>query len=133
MIPALFALPMAEGIVGQVIDSLTSPSSNAAPAPQPAFTPALNSATSAQPPVTAPTSSSGTMRADEWSQMADTDIKNWASSLAGRHVDVTDASGRTISGTVNSVQASGNSYELNIGGHLVTLSSLKQISWSPSV
>ncbi len=135
MIPALLALPMVEGVVGQVLDTF-SPS----PTPTPALSPATGSAFSpvlarAASAVSLPDSNSpvGTMRADQWSQMNGTDLQTWAKSLSGRHVDATDATGRTISGVVNGAQVTGNNLEINIGGHVVSLSSLKQISWSPSV
>jgi hypothetical protein len=75
----------------------------------------------------------GTMRAEQWNRMGNSDVKSWVSSLAGRHVNATEASGRTISGVVNGVQQVGDALALNIGGHLVSLSQLQQISWSPAI
>jgi hypothetical protein len=72
------------------------------------------------------------MRSDQWNQMGSSDVKSWATSLTGKHVNATDETGRTISGLVSGMQQLGNTLALNIGGHLVSLSQLKQISWSPS-
>lgn len=137
MIPALLAIPVVQDVVGQVMNTF-APAPTAPPAPAPAFTPALNNATSAAttlPNTTLPntTSPSGILRADQWNQLSPSGVTSWAKGLAGRHVDATDATGRTISGVVTGVQPSGNTLDLNIGGHIVSLSSLKQISWSPSV
>jgi hypothetical protein len=71
------------------------------------------------------------MHADDWNQMSATDLQSWMNSLSGRHVDITDNAGQTISGVVSGVQLQGTP-PLNVGGHLVSLSQLKQISWSPS-
>ena len=134
MIPALLAIPMVEGLVGQVVNTFAPASATPSAAPSQSFTPALNQATaaaSAAPSV--PTTPTGTLRADQWNQMSSDDMKTLGTSLSGRHVDATDDSGRTISGTVSSAQVSGNTLQLNIGGHLVALSNLKQISWSPAV
>jgi hypothetical protein len=116
-----------EGVVGQVMNCLTP----SAPAAAPSFNPYLNrAATAPQPSSTA--SPTGTMRADQWNQMGNSDVQSWMKSLAGRHVDATDESGRTISGLVSGMQQVGSTLALNIGGHLVSLSQLKQITWSPS-
>jgi hypothetical protein len=136
MIPAILAAPMVEGVVGGVIGGVMnafSPSEPTAPLPttNSSFSSSLNQAATA--PSSAPLSSTGIMHSSEWNQMGSADIKSWAQGLAGRHVDATDASGRTISGQVNGMQMMGGVPALNIGGHLVSLSQLKQISWSPSV
>ena len=131
MIAALLAAPIVQGAVGQVM-SCFAPSSPAAPASASAsFNPYLTQATAA-PQLSPGSSPIGTMRADQWSQMKNSDVQSWMKSLAGRHVDATDESGRTISGVVGGMQQMGNTLALNIGGHLVSLSQLKQISWSPS-
>ena len=134
MIPALLAAPMVEGVIGNVVGQVMNcfaPSTPPPTAAAPSFSPYLRSASAAAP--TSPGSSpTGTMRADQWNQMSSTDAQSWMKSLAGRHVDATDESGRTISGLVGGVQQIGNTLALNIGGHLVSLSQLKQISWSPS-
>jgi hypothetical protein len=109
-----------------------APSTHQASTPAPAFNPYLASAsktTQASPAASA----TGTMRADQWSQMGKTDVQNWINGLTGKHVDATDATGRTISGMVSGMQQLGNTVALNVGGHLVSLSQLKQISWSPAV
>lgn len=136
MIPALLAVPVVQGVVGGVVGSVmncfapSTPAASASTSP-PSFTPYFNSAATApQPfPLTSPT---GTMRADQWSQMGNSDVKSWITSLTGKHVNATDETGRTISGLVSGMQQLGNTLALNIGGHLVSLSQLKQISWSPS-
>lgn len=137
MIPALLAVPIVQGVVGGVVGSVAnvfSPPAPAAPASSPSFSPYLNrAATATAPQPSAATSPTGTLRADQWSQMGNSDVQSWMKSLAGRHVDATDESGRTISGLVGGMQQLGNTLALNIGGHLVSLSQLKQISWSPSV
>ena len=140
MIPALLALPMVEGVVGGVVGSVANCFAPSTPPPaatgsaSSSFTPYLNNATATaaatQPSLAAgPT---GTMRSDQWSGMQTSDLKSWMSSLAGKHVNATDATGRTYSGAFNGAQQLGNTLALNIGGHLVSLSQLSQISWSPS-
>jgi hypothetical protein len=137
MIPAILAAPVVEGVVGSVVGSVMScfsPSApaSAAPAPESTFTPYLSRATSA--PDSSPTTfSSGIIRSNQWNQMGTSDLNSWMKSLQGSHVDATDATGRTISGTVSGVQQAGGNLTLNIGGHVVSLSQLKQISWSPAI
>jgi hypothetical protein len=140
VIPALLAIPVVQGVVGGVVGGVMNcfaPSTPppAASASTPSFSPYLNKASAAsvspQPP--AATSPTGTMRADQWGQMGTSDVKSWMTSLTGKHVDATDATGRTISGVVGGMQQLGNTLALNIGGHLVSLSQLTQVSWSPSV
>lgn len=139
MIGALLAVPMVEGVVGSVVGNVMNcfaPSTPASSASAPAFSPYLNKAALATPTAAQPSftpSPTGTMRADQWSQMGSLDVKSWMQSLAGRHVDATDETGRTYSGVVGGMQQLGGVLALNIGGHLVSLSQLKQISWSPSV
>jgi hypothetical protein len=70
------------------------------------------------------------MRADQWNQMSGTEVQSWAKSLSGHHIDATDFAGHTVSGTVQGIQQAGNTVSLNVGGHLVSLSDLKQVSWS---
>lgn len=143
MIPAILAIPVVEGVVGGVVGSVahifapsepSAPVSSVSSVSSKAFTPYLNSATAATAPqAPAATPSAGSMRADEWGQMAPTDVQTWANSLVGKHVAATDTTGRTISGDVSGMQMLGNTLALNVGGHLVSLSQLKQITWSPSV
>ena len=139
MIGALLAVPMVEGVVGGVLGSVANVFSPSSPAPAPSasastFSPYLARATSVEPTQPSFTPSpTGTMRADQWNQMGSTDAQSWMKSLAGRHVDATDETGRTISGVVGGMQQLGGVLALNIGGHLVSLSQLKQINWSPSV
>ena len=72
------------------------------------------------------------MLANQWNQMSGTDVQSWAKSLAGRHIDATDFAGHTVSGVVSNVTQSGSTMSLTVGGHPVSLSSLKQVSWSPT-
>jgi hypothetical protein len=135
VIPAILAAPVVEGILGQVIGML-SPQSSSSSAPTPSFTPALNKAATVGTPVVTPSpiaSASGTMTSSNWSQMSATDLQSWMKSLAGSHVHATDISGRTISGIVEASQQTGGTPSLNVGGHLVSLSQLNQITWSPAV
>jgi hypothetical protein len=136
VIPAILAAPLVQGVVGGVVNgvmTMFSPSGRAPTSGSTAasFNPYLDRAatTPPSPPVS---SSTGTMRSGDWNQMSSTDVQSWAKGLAGKHVDATDESGRTISGQVGGMQMLGNNLALNIGGHLVSLSQLKQISWSPS-
>ena len=131
MIPALAALPMVEGLVGGVVGTVANvfaPSQPTAPAPATSapFASALSRVTSAIPSATSP----GIMRADQWNQMSGADVQSWAQSLTGHHIDATDTAGHAITGTVNGVTPNGNDISLNINGHPVALSDLKQISWS---
>jgi hypothetical protein len=122
---------MVQGVVGGVIGGVMNAfSPSAPPTSATAFNPYLNRATTAtQAPST---TSSGTMLSSNWNQMSTQDVHSWATSLTGHHVDATDDAGRTISGIVGGMQQTGNTISLNIGGHLVSLSQLKQVSWSPS-
>jgi len=127
------------GVVGSVANIFApsnscSATATVSPVTRNAFAPYLTSATAANAPA-APvaTPPTGSMRADEWGQMAPADVQTWAKSLVGKHVAATDATGRTISGDVNGIQMLGNTLALNVGGHLVSLTQLKQITWSPSV
>jgi hypothetical protein len=136
MIPALLAAPVVEGVIGGVVDQVSNLFSSSEPAPNSStsFNPYLNNASTATAPQASVESSpTGTMRADDWSQMGKTDLQTWMKSLEGKHVNATDESGRTISGTVSGMQQLGHTLALNIGGHLVSLSQLKQVTWSPSV
>jgi len=136
VIPAILAAPVVENVVGGVVNQVSSmlSSPESAPVSAAAFNSKLNSATAAAAPASAGSASpSGTMRADDWGQMSTADQKSWLQGLAGKHVDATDESGRTISGTVGGMQMLGSTLAVNIGGHLVSLSQLKQVSWSPSV
>ncbi len=133
MIPLLAALPVVQGVVGGVVgsvaDMFTSQPTAPAPTTSTSFSSALNSASSAAAAATISTSS-GIMRADQWNQMSGSELQSWAKGLAGRHVDATDAAGHAITGTIGNVTPNGGDISLNINGHPVALSSLKQISWS---
>jgi hypothetical protein len=125
---------MVQGLVGGVVGSVAnafSPSEPPAPAPTTSlpFSSALSRLTPAVPSAPSATSP-GILRADQWNQMSDTDVKSWAQSLIGHHVDTTNFSGHAISGTVQGIQQTGNGVALNVGGQLVSLSELKQVSWS---
>ena len=141
MIPAIMALPIVGDVVGsvagQVMDCIAPPPqsmTSTAPAASTSFAPYLNSAASATAPQTSAIGTpTGTMRASDWNQMGSSNALSWAKSLTGRHVDATDETGRTYSGIVSGVQQLGGVVALNVGGHLVSLTQLKQVSWSPSV
>jgi len=131
MIPALAALPMVQGLVGGVagtVANVFAPSEPTAPAPVSSipFSSALSRVTAPVPSTNTP----GILRAEQWNQMSGTELQSWAKSLTGHHIDATDAAGHAVTGTVQAVQAAGDSVALNVSGHLVSLSSLKQISWS---
>jgi hypothetical protein len=140
MIPAILALPLVQGIVGSVVggvvNSFAPDQSSSAAAPTAStktFAPMLEKAAStAAHTLSSGGMPSGTMLSSDWSQMSDSDLKTWTSGLNGRHIDATDETGRTISGTVNGIQVVGQNLALNVSGHLVSLSQLKQISWSPA-
>jgi hypothetical protein len=141
MIPALLAVPLVQGVVGGVVGSVMNCFAPSTPPPTAptsgstsSFSQELNSAaaTSAAPRLSLAASPTGTLRANEWGQMAPADVKSWMTGLAGKHVTATDETGKTISGVVGGMQQLGNTLALNIGGHLVSLSQLTQISWSPS-
>ncbi len=133
MIPALFALPVAQDVVSGVVGGVANLFSDGQPAPTAAtpvpFSLAMNSASSAAAAATISTSC-GVMNAHQLGQMSGSELQSWAKGLTGRHVDATDNAGHAITGVVNGVVPSGTTVSLNIGGHLVNLSSLKQISWS---
>ena len=131
MIPVLAALPAVSdvlgGVVGTVANVFYPPPT--APADSPSFSSTLNSISSAAAAATVSTSC-GVMRATQWNQMSDAELQSWAKGLAGRHIDATDLAGHAITGTISSVTPNGNDISLNINGHPVALSDLKQISWS---
>jgi hypothetical protein len=134
MIPAILAAPLVQGAIGEVLN-LFSPTTPAPVATTATSSASFNSSLSnaAANLKTASFSSSGVMQADQWNQMSTSDLQSWSKSLSGRHVDATDSTGRTISGVVSGVQLTGNNLSLTIDGHPVSLSGLKQITWSPSV
>ncbi len=132
MIPALLALPLAEGAVGSIAGGLAS-AGNRILGSKPSFTQHLNNLTSKAQSIVNHFSSIGTMQSGQWSQMNGSDLQNWAQGLVGLHVDSTDISGNAISGVVSSIHQSNGATALEIGGHLVNLSQMKQISWSPSL
>jgi hypothetical protein len=124
---------MVQGVVGGVVGSVANifGGSSAAPAqesPAP-FSAVLSKASSAAAAATMSTSC-GIMRADQWNSLSGPELQSWAKGLGGRHIDATDAAGHAITGTVKAVTPNGSDYSLNINGHLVALSDLKQISWS---
>jgi len=136
VIPAILAAPVVENVVSGVIGNVANMFQPSAPASTSSanFSSNLSSASAANAPASATGAApSGTMRADDWGQMSTADQKSWLQGLAGKHVDATDQSGRTITGTVSGMQMLGNTLAVNIGGHLVSLSQLKQVSWSPAV
>ena len=131
MIPALLAAPLVEGVLGRVFDALVPHSSSLTAPP---FQAELEQASAqAKSSFTVANTASGTLTAGQWTQMGSPEQTAWLQSLKGSHVNATDASGRTFSGVVADLQEIGTgSVALNIGGHLVSLSQLKQISWSPA-
>jgi hypothetical protein len=140
VIPALLAAPVVQGVVGSIAGSVagtvsslfSSPSS--APASSAAFSPYLNRASLESAAVSSTfTSPSGSMTSNDWSQMSPTEVQAWMKSLAGKHVHATDVTGRTISGVVTALTQEGGAPALNVGGHVVSLSQVNQISWSPAI
>ena len=133
MIPLVAALPVAQSILGGVVGNVASMFSSQPTAPAPTsslpFSSAFSSASSAAAAATVSTSC-GVMRSGQWNQMSGTELQSWAKGLSGRHVDATDEAGHAITGVVNGVTNTGGDVSLNINGHLVALSNLKQISWS---
>ena len=131
MIPALLAAPLVEGVLGQVLDALVPHSSALTPPP---FQAELQQASGrSNSSATVATASSGTMTAGQWTQMGSVEKTEWLQGLKGSHVNATDASGKTFSGVVEGLQKIGTGgMAVNIGGHLVSLAQLKQITWSPA-
>lgn len=128
MIPAVFAAPAVASAVGGVVGSVMNAFVPSAPSgPPPSFNPYIDRVAT---PTAPSTTTSGTLRAEDWGGMDQTSVKTWAQGLAGHHIDATDASGRTISGVVDGVTQLGNTLALNVSGRLVSLSQLKQVSWS---
>ena len=133
MIPALLAVPMVQNLVGGVVGGVVNAFAPSTPPPSTPTTFAASLNRAAAPGTSAPSmAASGVLRADQWAHMNPTAVQSWAKGLIGRHVDATDASGRTVSGLVSALQPAGNSLSLNVGGHLIALSNLKQISWASS-
>jgi hypothetical protein len=129
----LLAAPVIEGVLGSVA-GLFAPDSSSAPAPAsaPNFAPYLKQAAAAAT-ASVLTSPAGSMSPLDWNQMSGSDLGIWMKSLTGRHVNATDLQGHTVSGIVNGVTLNGGVPSLNIGGHLVSLSKLNQVTWSPAV
>jgi hypothetical protein len=136
MIPALLAAPeVIGGVLSSVASMFSDPSSSSAPSTSStasSFAPYLRQAAAAATASVLNTPS-GSMTPMDWNQMSSSDISTWAKGLTGRHVNATDMHGHVISGTVNGVALNNGVPSLNIGGHLVSLSQLNQISWSPAV
>jgi hypothetical protein len=127
MIPALLAVPVVEGVVGQIVNQFT-------PQPMPpSFAPHLQGSMAATAPARPSTqAATGALRADQWNQLSASDTQAWLQGLTGRQVTATDLSGRVISGIGGALQHAAQGNTLTIGGHVVSLSQLKQITWSPS-
>ena len=127
------ALPVAQSILGGVVGNVASMFNSQPTAPAPTsslpFSSAFSSASSAAAAATVSTSC-GVMRSSQWNQMSGTELQSWAKGLSGRHIDATNAAGHAITGVVNGVTNTNGDISLNINGHLVALSDLKQISWS---
>lgn len=127
MIAALLAAPVVQGVVGQVVSQF-------APHPiAPRFNPYIQNLDIAPRAPANVSSPSGTLQSSQWGQLGNSDLQGWLKGLVGRHVDAVDASGRTISGVLSAAQPLGGGNALTIGGHVISLSQLKQITWSPSV
>jgi len=141
VIPAILAAPVAQGIVGSVLgsvggtlSSLFSSPSSAAPASSvsPSFAPLLTRA-AAQAHAAALNSPMGTMTSTDLGSMSETDLRTWMMGLTGKHVHAVDSQGHAVSGIVEGYSQTGGTIGLNINGHLLSVSSLSQISWSPAI
>jgi hypothetical protein len=135
VIPALLAAPgIVEGVAGAIGSLFSDPSSSSAPTQQStaSFAPYLKQAAAAAT-ASVLNSPSGSMTTMDWNQMSGTDLSAWMKGLTGRHVSATEINGHVVSGTVNGVVLNGGVPALNVGGHLVSLSKINQISWSPAV
>jgi len=135
VIPALLAAPgVIEGVASAVGSLFSDPSSSSAPAQQSTanFAPYLKQAAAAAT-ASVLNSPSGSMTPMDWNQMNSSDLSSWMKGLTGRHVSATQINGHVVSGTVNGVVLNGGVPSLNVGGHLVSLSQINQISWAPAV
>ena len=63
--------------------------------------------------------------------MSDPDLRTWMMGLTGKQVHAVDSQGHAVSGIVEGYSQTGGTMGLNINGHLLSVSNLSQISWSP--
>jgi hypothetical protein len=137
VIPAILALPAAEGIAGSVLSSvggtlagLFHPGSTGT-ASASSFAPMLRQAAS-QAHAAVLNSPMGTMTSNDLDGMSGPDLRTWMMGLTGKTVHAVDSQGHAISGVVEGYSQTGGTMGLNINGHLVSVAGLTQISWSPS-
>jgi hypothetical protein len=138
VIPAILAAPIAESVVGSVIGSVggtlsslfSSPSSSSTSAAS--FAPMLRQAAT-QAHAAALNSPMGTMTSTDLAGLSGSDLHTWMTGLTGKHVQAVDSQGHTVSGVVEGCTQTGGSFGLNVNGHLLSLSNLSQITWSPAI
>jgi hypothetical protein len=138
VIPAVLALPVAEGLAGSVLSSvggtlagLFNSGSTSAAGSISSFAPMLRQAAS-QAHAAALNSPMGTMTANDIGGLGDSDLRTWMMGLTGKTVHAVDSQGHAVSGVVEGYSQTGGTMGLNINGHLVSVAGLTQISWSPS-
>jgi hypothetical protein len=132
MIPALLALPFAQSALGSVAGGLASTLGGVISNGAQTFGQQFNSLTNMGQPSASTVSPSGTLQSSQWNQMNSSQLQAWGQALVGKHVDSTDIAGNAISGLVSGIHQANGITTMEIGGHLVTLSQMNQISWSPS-
>jgi hypothetical protein len=138
VIPAILAAPIAESVAGSVLGTVggaisglfSSPSSSSTSAAS--FAPMLRQAAT-QAHAAALNSPMGTMTSIDMAGMSDTDLRTWMIGLTGKQVQAVDSQGHTVSGIVEGYSQTGGTIGLNVNGHLLSLSNLSQITWSPAI
>ncbi len=133
MIPALLALPFAQSAISSIAGGLASTLGGALSNGAQTFGQQFNSLTNSAQAAISKVSASGTLQSNQWNQMNGSDLQAWGQALVGKHVDATDIAGNAISGLVSGIHQANGITTMEIGGHLVTLSQMNQISWSPSI
>jgi hypothetical protein len=138
VIPAILAAPIAESVAGSVLGTVggaisslfSSPSSSRASAAS--FAPMLRQAAT-QAHAAALNSPMGTMTSNDMAGLSGSDLHTWMTGLTGKHVQAVDSQGHTVSGIVEGCSQTGAAAGLNVNGHLLSLSNLSQLTWSPAV
>ncbi len=139
MIPAILAAPIAETLIGSLLGSVEGRLSSAlgspgaaSPVSSASFAPMLQQA-AAQAHAAVLHSPMGTMTSTDLGSLSDIDLRSWMMGLTGKQVHAVDSQGHAVSGVVEGYSQTGGTIGLNINGHLLSLSNLSQISWSPAL
>lgn len=135
MLP-LLALPLATSLAGSVINAFTGGSSRqpqtAVSDNSPSFQSFLDkeSQGQGQEETFGPL---GCLQSNGLSKLGGSSLQQFGQNLDGRSINATDFSGKVLSGVGSHFAVHNGVATLEIGGNIVNLQQLKQISWSPSI